>query len=107
MFSYTLVGFFILAALVVVYFAPWLIASSRHHHNKFAILVLNILAGWTVVGWIAALVWASTSPESSLVESGARASSSDTPSRFCQGCGKPHGGGAYCRSCGIDVRANA
>ena len=35
-------------------------ACSRGHNNTTAIIVLNLLAGWTFVGWIVALVWAFT-----------------------------------------------
>jgi hypothetical protein len=43
-----------------LYFLPWLIACHREHRNRLAIFVLNCFAGWTLIGWIAALVWAST-----------------------------------------------
>ncbi len=43
-----------------VYLFPGIIGQNRHHHQRTAIWVLNILLGWTVLGWIAALVWAST-----------------------------------------------
>ncbi len=52
-----------LATLVVrvfLYFVPTVIAGARHHHQTGAILVLNLLLGWTLLGWIAALVWAFT-----------------------------------------------
>lgn len=45
-----------------VYFAPAIVADSRGHKNKLAIGILNLLLGWTVLGWIGALVWAFTSP---------------------------------------------
>jgi hypothetical protein len=44
------------------YLAPAIIAFARHHHNRVAITVLNVLAGWTFFGWIAALVWSLTNP---------------------------------------------
>ncbi len=53
------IGFVI--TLVVMYFVPWLIALMRGHHNAGAIFVLNLLAGWTFFGWVAAMVWAMTS----------------------------------------------
>ncbi len=53
------IGFMI--TLVVMYFAPWLVALMRRHHNAGAIFVLNLLAGWTFFGWVAAMVWAMTS----------------------------------------------
>lgn len=46
--------------LLILYFLPTLIAFSRYKRNVVAILVLNILAGWTFIGWIIAIVWAFT-----------------------------------------------
>lgn len=42
------------------YLLPGIVGQNRHHHQRTAIWVLNIFLGWTVLGWIAALVWAST-----------------------------------------------
>ena len=53
------VGFLVLLAL---YFVPSIIAFTRHHHNKWAIFVLNLLLGWTGLGWIGGLVWSLTRP---------------------------------------------
>jgi len=50
----------ILAIFALLYFIPGVVAQSRQHHQRSAIWVLNIFLGWTVIGWIAALVWAST-----------------------------------------------
>jgi Superinfection immunity protein len=44
------------------YFLPWIVAGTRNHHNRGAIFVLNVLLGWTFVGWVIALVWACTTP---------------------------------------------
>jgi len=43
-----------------LYFVPTIVASVHHHHNTLAIGALNLLLGWTVIGWIAALIWALT-----------------------------------------------
>lgn len=43
--------------LAIIYFAPSVIAILRGHLNMGALITLNILLGWTVLGWIAALVW--------------------------------------------------
>ncbi len=48
-------------AAVPLYFFPTLIAGIRKHRELFAILVLNVFLGWTYVGWVLALVWASLS----------------------------------------------
>jgi hypothetical protein len=47
-------------ALLFVYFIPSFVALMRGHPNAAAICVLNILAGWTFVGLVAALVWSFT-----------------------------------------------
>lgn len=39
---------------------PAIIAGLRRHHNVVAIFVLNLLLGWTIIGWIVALVWSLT-----------------------------------------------
>ena len=43
---------------LVVFLLPTIIAVLRHKRNTTVILVLNLLGGWTVIGWIIALVWA-------------------------------------------------
>ncbi|SRR6266404_2946751 len=45
-------------AFALIYFLPAIV--GRKKRNAQAILVLNIFAGWMVIGWIVALVWAST-----------------------------------------------
>jgi hypothetical protein len=50
--------------IVLSYFIPAIVAFARGHHNKWAILALDLLTGWTAIGWVAALVWALTSPSS-------------------------------------------
>jgi len=57
----------VIAAFALLYFLPTLVAGTRRHHQRFAILVLNLFLGWTVLGWIGALVWSATAvvrPES-------------------------------------------
>ena len=43
-----------------VYVLPTIIACLRGHRNAAAIVVLNILLGWTFAGWAVALIWALT-----------------------------------------------
>lgn len=40
----------------VLYVLPSLLA--KHKRNAVAIVILNLLLGWTVIGWIGALLWA-------------------------------------------------
>jgi hypothetical protein len=40
------------------YFLPAIIAGARGHKNGFAIFVLTFFTGWTLLGWVAAFIWA-------------------------------------------------
>jgi hypothetical protein len=50
----------LLIVLGCLYFLPTIIAYNREHHNRLAIFLLNLFLGWTVLGWVAALVWSAT-----------------------------------------------
>jgi hypothetical protein len=49
--------------VVALYFLPSVIAILRGHHQAIAITMLNLLLGWTALGWIAALVWSVTAKQ--------------------------------------------
>ncbi len=55
-----LVALGVMIALLVLYFLPFLVAMRRGHHNRAAIGILNLLLGWTFLGWVGALVWSAT-----------------------------------------------
>ena len=40
-----------------VYFLPTIIGAVRHAKGIVGIILVNIFAGWTGVGWIIALIW--------------------------------------------------
>jgi hypothetical protein len=42
----------------VMYFLPSIVAFARNKRDTTAILLLNIFRGWTLIGWIVALIWA-------------------------------------------------
>jgi hypothetical protein len=44
--------------LLAIYFLPTLIGSRKR--NAGAIFAMNLLLGWTLVGWVVSLVWALT-----------------------------------------------
>ena len=50
----------ILLLILLIYFAPAINAYQRKHKNREAILTLNFLTGWTLVGWVISLVWSLT-----------------------------------------------
>ena len=43
---------------LVLYFLPSIIALARNKRDTLAIFLLNFFLGWSVIGWIVALVWA-------------------------------------------------
>ena len=44
--------------LAAIYFLPFLVAYN--HKNAVGIFVLNLFLGWTLIGWVGALIWAVT-----------------------------------------------
>jgi len=50
----------VLAIVVAVlsggYMLPWAIAALRGNANTWRVFWVNLLLGWTVIGWIVALV---------------------------------------------------
>jgi hypothetical protein len=45
----------------VMYFLPSIIALARSKRDILAIFLLNLFLGWSIIGWIVALVWAAKS----------------------------------------------
>lgn len=52
---YIIVG--ILLLLSFFYFIPTLMAVWVRKKQTLAIFLLNLLLGWTFLGWLAALIW--------------------------------------------------
>jgi uncharacterized membrane protein len=50
----------ILVIAMVVYFLPSIVAYKDKRAAWVGIAILNVLLGWTILGWIAALIWAVT-----------------------------------------------
>lgn len=46
----------IVAILSAGYMLPWAIAAVRGNRNGWSVFWVNLLLGWTVIGWIIALV---------------------------------------------------
>lgn len=44
--------------IIALYFIPAIVALARHHHQVGAIVVINVLLGWTFIGWVVALAMA-------------------------------------------------
>lgn len=48
----------IFVIMVVIYFGPSYVAYDRKAPSLGAVVVVNTLLGWTIVGWIVALAMA-------------------------------------------------
>lgn len=55
------IPYVMLVAGLILYFLPSLIAVLRDHPQTLPIFILDLLAAWTGIGWIVAVVWACTS----------------------------------------------
>ena len=47
----------LLALPTAIYFAPTIIAVLKRKRNWLAIFLVNLFFGWTIIGWILALIW--------------------------------------------------
>ncbi len=45
---------------LMLYFIPWIVAWNKKHENVTGIFLINLFFGWTLIGWIVALIWACT-----------------------------------------------
>ena len=43
---------------LVMYFLPSIVAFARSKRDTASIVLLNFFLGWTMIGWVVALVWA-------------------------------------------------
>ena len=42
----------------VTYFLPSIVAIVRSKRDIAGIILLNLFLGWTMIGWVVALIWA-------------------------------------------------
>jgi len=56
--SVVLLGGVFLVICVSIYFLPAVIALCRGHRSLGTVLFVNLLSGWTGLGWLVCIVWA-------------------------------------------------
>jgi hypothetical protein len=90
-----------LAFFLLLYFLPALI--GRDKRDSTGIFLLNLFLGWTIVGWLMALIWAVSAepcPQVRLLAVPA--------ARYCSQCGTmvAYPGAHFCTGCGRTVVAS-
>lgn len=103
----------LVALVVIVYMLPAIVASLRNHNNLNAIALATLFFGWTLIGWLACMVWAATDnvdkqardrqrgprqdPQDSTVRS-------DNDRELCPGCQSLNPASATrCANCGASI----
>jgi hypothetical protein len=46
------------AIAFIIHFLPAFVAGTRRVQNFWWIFLVNLFLGWTLIGWVIALVWA-------------------------------------------------
>jgi hypothetical protein len=91
-------------ALVALYFLPTFIGFRKA--NAGAIFALNLLLGWTLLGWVGALVWALTKeggPGATILPSLGPVTPASSACPACQA--SVARGSAFCTICGAKMPA--
>lgn len=89
-------GAIVLIVIIVgCYFIPSIVGKVRNVTNIGSVFVINLLLGWTLVGWVVALAMAvkTVTPSTQVIIHRTESA--------CGSCGTPLGVGAkFCASCG-------
>lgn len=102
-----LLAILILVVGFIVYFAPSFVAYGREHPNQTSIFVLNLLLGWTLIGWVCALVWAFTASAPQVPSDGVKTTDESTTKK-CPFCAEPVRREAIkCKHCGSALDESA
>lgn len=87
-----------MASLSFFIFGPWLYllpvleAAKRKHEKVTSIALVNILLGWTLIGWVFAMAWATGKPTAD-------------STKACPFCGEDVKVEAIkCKHCGSDLQ---
>ena len=110
---------FFVTLTLALYFVPALLAGSRHHPRTTAVALTNLFLGWTLVGWLACLVWALSEPAlpgpptylppsaflaNTAYPAGWSSSSAQPEAPCCRACARPVlPSASFCTMCGANL----
>lgn len=108
-----LIAFSGVITVPLLYMLPTIEAKLRNHRNIASIALTNLFLGWTLIGWVVALVWAFKNPEhvvpsGPLVDVGSSTQSSqeEADTKTCPYCAETVKAQAIkCKHCGSDLTA--
>lgn len=87
-----------LVVLGLLYFLPAIIGRGKR--DVAGIFLLNLFLGWTIIGWVIALIWACVAEPYARVHVVPVA----VGARYCCRCGTvTHPGAHFCAVCGCTV----
>lgn len=52
----------LIIVFAIIYFLPSILAYNYGHENAQNIALINIFLGWSVIGWLIALIWVFSKP---------------------------------------------
>ena len=95
-------GLMFLVVGIPLYFLPTFVARKKRQF--IPILVLNLLLGWTLIGWVGALVWALSSESQPMQVVVQQTPAVAQVSVLCSSCGKYSASGSkFCANCGQPI----
>lgn len=109
------VGPIVLLIMLGLYALPSIIAWRRKHRDLTQIIILNLFLGWTLLGWVASLIWAIRPPTNvsivlpeSVRSAGPNDLSSPDDTMDCPRCAERIKKAAkVCRFCGTETTGAA